>query len=179
MNILKEFRDEVTKYMIVLFTKGDALEERPIENYLKELHSHLKKIIQIYGERYHVFNKIEKNKQHEVSSLLKMMNKMVKRNEEKCYTETMYNKNKKQLRNEVENSVAENENENSCDADGKQKGEKEKTLDDRKDLEKFKQKMDELAKTTQNNELKFDKLKKDIQQLQSENEKHKERIFKI
>ncbi|RXN33680.1 GTPase IMAP family member 4-like protein [Labeo rohita] len=124
MNILKEFRDEVTKYMIVLFTKGDALEERPIENYLKELHSHLKKIIQIYGERYHVFNKIEKNKQHEVSSLLKMMNKMVKRNEEKCYTETMYNKNKKQLRNEVENSVAENENENSCDADGKQKGDK-------------------------------------------------------
>ncbi|RXN33679.1 GTPase IMAP family member 4-like protein [Labeo rohita] len=60
MNILQEFGDEVTKYMIVLFTKGDALEERPIEDYLKELHSDLKKIIQICGGRYHVFNNRDK-----------------------------------------------------------------------------------------------------------------------
>ncbi|XP_026108777.1 GTPase IMAP family member 4-like [Carassius auratus] len=44
MNILKEFGDEVIKYMIVLFTKEDELEKRPIEDYLEELHSDLKKL---------------------------------------------------------------------------------------------------------------------------------------
>ncbi|XP_052406627.1 GTPase IMAP family member 4-like [Carassius gibelio] len=108
MNILKEFGDEVIKYMIVLFTKGDELEERPIEDYLKELHSDLKKLIQVCGGRYHVFNNRNKKDHQQVSSLLKKMNEIVEKNEEKRYTEAMFNKNKKQCRNEAENSEAEN-----------------------------------------------------------------------
>lgn len=66
----------------------------------------------------------------------------------------MYIREKKELRNKVDNSVPENrkcpdENENSdddqvssCDADEK---EKEETLNIRKELEKFKQMMDKLV----------------------------------
>lgn len=187
MNILKEFGDEVIKYMIVLFTKGDELEETPIEDYLKELHSELKKIIKVCGGRYHVFNNRNKKDLQQTSSLLKKMNDMVKENEKKCYTESMYNKNKKQYRIGAENSVAENrkspaENENRdddddqervCDADEKEK-EKEKgeMMNDRKVLEKINQKMDELTKTTQENEMKrlkdMDQLMTDIQKLKIE-----------
>ncbi|KAL1278186.1 hypothetical protein QQF64_024859 [Cirrhinus molitorella] len=96
IHILKEFGEEVIKYMIVLFTKGDELEDKPIEDYLKEVHSDLKKIIQICGGRYHVFNNRGKNNQHQVSSLLKKINEMVRMNKEKCYTTAMYQKVKNQ-----------------------------------------------------------------------------------
>ncbi len=42
----------------------------------------------------------------------------------------------------------------SCDADEKEKREKEETLNVRKELEKFTQMMDKLVKTTQENDLK-------------------------
>ncbi|ROI15145.1 GTPase IMAP family member 4 [Anabarilius grahami] len=90
MNILKEFGDEVTKYMIVLFTKEDDLED--IEDCLKEVHPNLKTIIQIYRQRYHVFNNRDNKNDHQVSSLLKKINEMVERNEGKCYTTAMYQK---------------------------------------------------------------------------------------
>ncbi|XP_016403659.1 GTPase IMAP family member 4-like, partial [Sinocyclocheilus rhinocerous] len=98
MNILKEFGDEVTKYMIVLFTKGDDLEEKPIEDYLKEVHSDLKKIIQLCGGRYHVFNNRDKKNNNQVSSLLEKIHKMVESNEEKYYTTTMYQKGKRMIK---------------------------------------------------------------------------------
>ncbi|KTG44031.1 hypothetical protein cypCar_00028941 [Cyprinus carpio] len=159
MNILKEFGDEVIKYMIVLFTKGDELEE-PIEDYLKELHSELEQIIKISGGRVHVFNNRNEKDCQQTSLLLKKINDLVKENKNKCYTESMYNKNKKQCRNEAENSVAENrkspaEDENRdddddqvsiCDADQKEKGQ---TMIDRKEFEKVKEKVDELTKTIQ------------------------------
>ncbi|XP_043081753.1 GTPase IMAP family member 4-like [Puntigrus tetrazona] len=126
MNIMKEFGDEVSKYMIVLFTKGDDLEERPIEDYLKELHSDLKAIIQIYGGRYHVFNNRDKSNQKQVSSLLMKINKMVERNEEKCYTTAMYQKAKdqksdegrQQCRREKDNSVPDESKSHSTNQNG-------------------------------------------------------------
>lgn len=177
MNILKEFGDEVIKYMIVLFTKGDELEERPIEDYLEELHSDLKKIIQVCGGRYHVFNNKSNKDRQQVSSLLKKMNEIVKKNEEKRYTEATYNLKKKEFRKEVYNSVPENrkrpdENEkrdddqvSRCDATDKEgrKGEEE-ALNDSKKLEKLKQQVHVLIKSTQD----MDQQKKDIQQLQRE-----------
>ncbi len=40
---------------------GDELVETPVQDYLKQLHSDLKKIIQICGGRYHVFNNRKKD----------------------------------------------------------------------------------------------------------------------
>ncbi|KAL0197752.1 hypothetical protein M9458_006292 [Cirrhinus mrigala] len=135
MNILKEFGDEVTKYMVVLFTKGDELEERPIEDYLKELHPELKKIIRVCAGRCHVFNNRNKEDRQQVSLLLKKMNEMVKneKNEEKRYTEAMYNKNKTQHRNERENSVLKNRNQ-------KKKKKKKEEEEEKKKKKKKKQK---------------------------------------
>ncbi|XP_048049372.1 GTPase IMAP family member 4-like [Megalobrama amblycephala] len=174
MNILKEFGDEVNKYMIVLFTKGDELEDRPIEDYLKEVHPDLKKIIQICGERYHVFNNRDKKDHQQISSLLKKINDVVEKNEEKCYTKAMYEKNKTGQKPEADNSVSENENDDqgsSCDADEKEK-EKGETVVDRKEFEKLKKNIDELTKTIQNTEQTFIKdmgqCKNDMQKLERE-----------
>ncbi|XP_073688646.1 GTPase IMAP family member 4-like [Garra rufa] len=180
MNVLQEFGDEVTKYMIVLFTKGDELEQRPIEDYLKELHSDLKAIIQVCGGRYHVFNNRNTKDRQQVSLLLKKMKELVGKNEQICYTETMYNKNKKQLKNEVENFVPENrkipaENENrydgqvgSCDAD-EEKGEKEET-----ELDKIKKKMDEFLNGMAEQEKHILKLERELKIMQGELDKTKQ-----
>ncbi|XDV12256.1 hypothetical protein PO909_000965, partial [Leuciscus waleckii] len=106
MNILKEFGDEVSKYMIVLFTRGDELVGKPIEDYLKEGHPNLKKIIQICGERYHVFNNRDKTDHQQVSSLLKKINDLVEKNEGKRYTKAM-NENKSKQTLEADHSEPE------------------------------------------------------------------------
>ncbi|XP_039536296.1 GTPase IMAP family member 7-like [Pimephales promelas] len=121
LSILKEFGDEVTKYMIVLFTKGDDLEGRPIEDYLKEVQSDLKRIIQLCGRRYHVFSNRDKNNVHQVSSLLEKINTMVACNEKKYFTtatamypkvelcikkdEQSEDKRRQQIRKEADDSV--------------------------------------------------------------------------
>lgn len=165
MNILKEFGDEVTKYMIVLFTKGDDLEDRRIEDYLKEIHPDLKKIIQICGQRYHVFNNRD-NKNDQVSSLLKKINEMVERNDGKWYTTAMYQKGKnqqmddrgQQFRTEKDNSVQDkNKNlsesedgdrRNRCDAQGDD-GERKSISEDTKEQEYCKRKMTQLQNSTE------------------------------
>ncbi|XP_051745381.1 GTPase IMAP family member 4-like [Ctenopharyngodon idella] len=183
MNILKEFGDEVNKYMIVLFTKGDELDDRPIEDYLEEVHPDLKKIIQICGERYHVFNNRNKKDHQQISSLLKKINDLVEKNEKNYYTKAMYEKNKTGQKPEANNSFSEKikrpaENEkrhddqgSSCDADEKEK-KKGETLVDRKELEKLKKNMDELTNTIQNTEMILIKekgqCKNDIQKLERE-----------
>ncbi|ROL41032.1 GTPase IMAP family member 4 [Anabarilius grahami] len=168
MDILKEFGDEVRKYMIVLFTKGDELEDRSIKDYLKDVHPDLKKIIQIFGERYHVFNNRDKKDHQQISSLLKKINELVEKNEEKWYTKAMYEKNK-------------TDQGSSCDADEKEK-EKGETLVDRKELEKVKKNMDELTKTIQNTEQTFIKdmgqCKNGIQKLERELKKTEGELFK-
>ncbi|XP_067283352.1 GTPase IMAP family member 8-like [Pseudorasbora parva] len=152
-NILKEFGDEVTKYMIVLFTKGDDLEDRPIEDYLKEVHPNLKTIIQICEKRYHVFNNRDKKNHQQVASLLKKINEMVERNEGKCYTTAMYqtvkdkqmgDRREQQFRREADHSdqdknkdLSESENRgriNRYDAEGDD-GERKSISEDTKEQE--------------------------------------------
>ncbi|KAG9264149.1 GTPase IMAP family member 8-like [Astyanax mexicanus] len=88
--ILEVFGKEAHKYTMVLFTKGDDLEEKTIEGYLEGVHPDLKKILEVCGGRYHVFNNRDNENQRQVLTLLERIKQMVKTNEGRYYTKAMY-----------------------------------------------------------------------------------------
>ncbi|TRY59951.1 hypothetical protein DNTS_017609 [Danionella cerebrum] len=88
LNILEEFGEEVCRFMIVLFTKGDDLEDTSFDDYLKGIHSLLNRILGLVENRYHVFNNRDKHPS-QVLSLLSKIDKMVKMNGEQYYTTAM------------------------------------------------------------------------------------------
>ncbi|XP_049323822.1 GTPase IMAP family member 7-like [Astyanax mexicanus] len=88
--IQEVFGEGASKYMIVLFTRGDDLEGQPIFDYLKDADNDLKNIIFRSCEgRYHVFNNREKNSR-QVSELLQKIQDMVTENGGGCYTNVTY-----------------------------------------------------------------------------------------
>ncbi|XP_051994437.1 GTPase IMAP family member 4-like [Xyrauchen texanus] len=72
------FGQQAQTYTIVVFTRGDNL-SKSIEDYLKEGNSHVTKLIDDCGGRYHVLNNKEKS-DAQVTSLLKKIDMMVSNN---------------------------------------------------------------------------------------------------
>ncbi|KAL6476598.1 hypothetical protein MHYP_G00150970 [Metynnis hypsauchen] len=88
--IQEVFGEGATKYMMVLFTRGDDLEEKSIDDYLNDATEDLKNFVFKSCEgRYHVFNNKDKNHQ-QVSSLLQKIQDMVKCNGGSYYTNVTY-----------------------------------------------------------------------------------------
>ncbi|XP_067118116.1 uncharacterized protein [Osmerus mordax] len=95
--IRKSFSDEVFKYATVLFTHGDDLEGKTIQDFVKENYE-LSELVQKCGGRCHVidnkcWNWGRKNRnrsnQVQVSELLKTIDQMVEQNGGGCYTNEM------------------------------------------------------------------------------------------
>uniref|UniRef100_A0A673I6Q7 GTPase IMAP family member 8 n=1 Tax=Sinocyclocheilus rhinocerous TaxID=307959 RepID=A0A673I6Q7_9TELE len=57
--IQETFGEKSLKYTIVLFTRGDDLQNKTIEQFLGEPGSALKNLIEVCGNRFHVFNNKE------------------------------------------------------------------------------------------------------------------------
>ncbi|XP_072550238.1 uncharacterized protein [Salminus brasiliensis] len=111
--ILEVFGEEASEYAMVLFTRGDDLEEKTIDEYLEGVHPDLKKILEVCGGRYHVFNNREKRNHKQVSDLLEKIKLMVGRNEGKHYTKAMYQKTAEQMegkrkRQKIKKAIMEN-----------------------------------------------------------------------
>lgn len=83
------FGERATRYTLILFTKGDALENTTFENYLREATADLKALIDKCGGRCHVFNNKDRN-YLQVSQLLKKIQDMVQDNGGGCYTNSTY-----------------------------------------------------------------------------------------
>ncbi|CAB1435450.1 unnamed protein product [Pleuronectes platessa] len=74
------FGPEAPGYMLVLFTRGDELQGRSIQEYVQTGHPKLRALINRCGNRYHVFNnKIRINKT-QVVELLRKVDDMVAAN---------------------------------------------------------------------------------------------------
>ncbi|KAI4897323.1 hypothetical protein NFI96_003007 [Prochilodus magdalenae] len=54
--LLELFGEEASKYMIVVFTHGDLLENQSIEDYMRHGPPQMRKVVQTCGSRYVVFN---------------------------------------------------------------------------------------------------------------------------
>ncbi|XP_043822045.1 GTPase IMAP family member 8 [Dromiciops gliroides] len=76
------FGEEITEYMIVLFTRKEDLGTGTLENYIKASDSQfLKKLINRCGERFYAFNNKESGlaQEKQVNELLEMVDKLVQR----------------------------------------------------------------------------------------------------
>ncbi|KAM3597834.1 uncharacterized protein V6R79_009794 [Siganus canaliculatus] len=83
--------DAVCHHTLVLFTRGDDLEDITIEEYLRETApARLNALIDRCGGRYHVFNNKDRSNSAQVKDLLMKVDNMVKQNNNGFYTSALY-----------------------------------------------------------------------------------------
>lgn len=76
--ITNMFGKKAVDFVIVVFTRGDQLEEdQTIENYIEECDDFVNNMLKECHGRYHVFNNKDENKQMQVAELLKKIDRMV------------------------------------------------------------------------------------------------------
>ncbi|KAL0157606.1 hypothetical protein M9458_045682, partial [Cirrhinus mrigala] len=91
VKIIKEtFGENSLMYTMVLFTRGEDLKKKTIEEYLRKPGSAMMKLIKQCGNRYHVFNNNETGDRTQVSELLQKINDMVTANGGSYYTCNMF-----------------------------------------------------------------------------------------
>lgn len=83
------FGPKANQYMIVLFTYGDKLQGKTIQEYVRMGHPDLRRVIQSCGNRFHVFENT-RNDRNQVVELIKKIDDMVAGNGGEYYTDDMY-----------------------------------------------------------------------------------------
>uniref|UniRef100_A0A8C6S8F0 AIG1-type G domain-containing protein n=1 Tax=Neogobius melanostomus TaxID=47308 RepID=A0A8C6S8F0_9GOBI len=102
--IKKAFGENSEKYIMVLFTRGDDLEEdESIEDYIKPA---LQKVITDCGNRVHVFNNRNKERT-QVKQLLQKIDHMVEENGGSFYTNKMFQEAEEAIQKEQERIMKE------------------------------------------------------------------------
>nr|XP_021327701.1 GTPase IMAP family member 7-like [Danio rerio] len=87
--IKKIFREEVLKYSIILFTRGDQLDGKSVEKLIEDS-SGLRSLVQQCGGRYKVFNNRDVNNREQVEDLLQKIDSMIQQNGGAHYSNQMY-----------------------------------------------------------------------------------------
>ncbi|XP_029684150.1 GTPase IMAP family member 7-like isoform X1 [Takifugu rubripes] len=139
--IQEMFGEEADKYSMVLFTGGDQLDERTIEDFLDES-VELQDLISRCHGRYHVFNNKLKDKEEnlsQVTELLQKIKSMVDFNGGSHYTNEMFQQAERKLILEKERILKEQE----------EKIQKEKEEIERKIQEKYEREMEEINRKIQ------------------------------
>ncbi|XP_073688645.1 GTPase IMAP family member 7-like [Garra rufa] len=95
------FGEGATRYTMILFTKGDDLEDTTFEDYLKGAAGDLKALIDKCGGRCHVFNNKARNPL-QVTELLQKIQEMVQHNGGEFYTNSTYQLLKQYKKREAE-----------------------------------------------------------------------------
>ncbi len=95
--IQKTFGENSLKYTIVLFTRGDFLLNKTIDQFLGKPGSALNQLIEACGNRYHVFNNNETGDRTQVTDLLQKIDNMVKENGESYYSCKMFREMEREI----------------------------------------------------------------------------------
>ncbi|XP_058876373.1 uncharacterized protein LOC117432754 [Acipenser ruthenus] len=78
--------DAVRRYMMLLFTHGDKLKGKTIEDYIQTGSKELQQLVEKCGNRYHVLNILDRSDRTQVTQLLDKIDNMVKGNNGSYYT---------------------------------------------------------------------------------------------
>ncbi|CAL1567179.1 unnamed protein product [Knipowitschia caucasica] len=89
----KIFGPNATRFMIVLFSRGDELEGRTIQQYVQSGSPKLREVLNKCGNRYHVFNNKKRTNRRQVHKLIRMIDRLVAANGGGFYDEQMYDSN--------------------------------------------------------------------------------------
>uniref|UniRef100_A0A8C1WLM6 GTPase IMAP family member 8 n=1 Tax=Cyprinus carpio TaxID=7962 RepID=A0A8C1WLM6_CYPCA len=105
--IQETFGENSLKYTMVLFTRGDDLNDKTIEQYLGKTVSALKQLIDVCENRYHVFNNKETGDRTQVTDLLQKIDNMVKENGGSYYSCKMFREMERELQEQQKNILME------------------------------------------------------------------------
>ncbi|XP_060720752.1 LOW QUALITY PROTEIN: golgin subfamily A member 6-like protein 25, partial [Tachysurus vachellii] len=112
VDLIKEtFGEQSNMYIIVLFTRGDELKAKTIEQYVENAGEKLKTLLFEFDKRYHVLNNSDKSSNTQVLTLLDKIHSMVTVNGGSCYTNEMFQKVEGALEEEKERILKEREKE--------------------------------------------------------------------
>ncbi|XP_016418971.1 GTPase IMAP family member 8-like [Sinocyclocheilus rhinocerous] len=110
--IKKIFGPKAAQFSIVLFTRGDDLVSKSIEDYVKRSKSaELKKLIRDCGNRFLAFNNREKQDKTQVTRLLNMIEEVKNTNEGRYFTNSMFEEAEMSIRKRMEEIMKERERE--------------------------------------------------------------------
>ncbi|XP_048030616.1 GTPase IMAP family member 8-like isoform X2 [Megalobrama amblycephala] len=175
--IKKIFGPKAAQFSIVLFTRGDDLDGKSIEDYVRESNSaELKKLIRDCGNRFLVFNNKEKQDKTQVIQLLNMIEELKNTNEGRYFTNSMFEEAEMSIKRRMEEIMKEREEEIQTQREElqtKYEMEKENLM---KRLEEEKQRADEERKKMEDQyREKEENFRKEIE----ENEKIKQKKREI
>ncbi|XP_026119543.1 GTPase IMAP family member 8-like [Carassius auratus] len=105
--IQETFGENSLKYTMVLFTRGDDLNDKTIEQYLGKSGSALKQLIGVCENRYHVFNNKETRDRTQVTDLLQKIDNMVKTNGGSYYSCKMFRVMERELQEQQKSILME------------------------------------------------------------------------
>ncbi|XP_072508379.1 GTPase IMAP family member 4-like [Notamacropus eugenii] len=103
--ILGIFGSKAKKYMILLLTRKDDLEDTDLKQYLDETGNEvLKDLVGQFGRRYCAFNNraTENEQEDQLTELLSLVEQVVEKNGGSCYTNQMYQLAEKKIQKETE-----------------------------------------------------------------------------
>ncbi|XP_050962702.1 GTPase IMAP family member 8-like, partial [Labeo rohita] len=110
--IKKIFGHKAAQFSIVLFTRGDELQNESIQDYVKRSKSaELKKLIGDCGNRFLVFNNKEKQDKTQVIQLLDMIEEVKNSNEGRYFTNSMFEEAEMSIKKRTEEIMKEREKE--------------------------------------------------------------------
>ncbi|XP_067219734.1 uncharacterized protein [Chanodichthys erythropterus] len=110
--IKKIFGLKAAQFSIVLFTRGDELEEESIEDYVRRNNcAELKKLIRDCGNRFLVFNNREKQDKTQVIQLLNMIEELKNTNEGRYFTNSMFEEAEMSIKRRMEEIMKDKETE--------------------------------------------------------------------
>ncbi|XP_023200803.1 GTPase IMAP family member 4-like [Xiphophorus maculatus] len=160
------FGEAAERYSMVLFTRGDDLDDTTIEDYLSKS-PELQYLVSRCNNQYQVFNNRLKDKKPQVTELLKKIRTIVDRNGGSHYTNEMFQEAERKIEEDKQRILKEKE----------EKIRKEKEELERKIQEKYEKKIQEMKEEFKGQMEEIETMKKQLKEEQErEIQKEKSRV---